>query len=150
MKQFLRRLRGIIGTGLTWAVGWMGAFGLVALPILGLLGRAENWVPGLVLYNVLIVGVLGFIAGSSFGLVLTALERRKKLEDLSFFRIAMWGGIGGLALAAITGNNYLDPVIVFTLLGIGSATGSLALAKKAHRKELTKGDDEPLPALEGE
>ena len=150
MKPFLRRLRGIIGTGLTWAAGWMGLIGLVVFPVLALFGAPIFSDFGLYLKNVLIVGELGFIAGGSFGLVMTALERRKKLEDLSFFRIALWGGIGGLALAAITGDTYLGPIIVFTVLGIGSATGSLAFAKKAHQKELAKGDDEPLPALEGE
>ena len=32
MKGFLRRLRGIIGTGLTWAIGWAGV--TVALDLL--------------------------------------------------------------------------------------------------------------------
>jgi hypothetical protein len=149
MKQFLRRLRGVIGTGLTWAVGWMGVIGLVFFPVLALFGRPIFSDFGLYLYNVLIVGVLGFIAGSSFGLVLTALERHKKLENLSFFRIALWGGIGGLALAAITGNFYLAPIIVFSILAIGSATGTVALAKRADTK-LIEGADEPLPAIEGE
>ena len=154
MKGFLKRLRGLIGVGLTWAVGWMGLVGLVVFPVLALLGNPIFSDFGLYLKNVFIVGQLGFIAGGSFGLVLTALERRKKLENLSFTRIALWGGIGGLVLAAISGptvgGSFLGPIVVFTLLGIGSATGSLALAKKAHRKELTKADEEPLPALEGE
>ena len=57
-----------------------------------------------------------------------------------------------MALAAITGptvgGSFLGPFIVFTLMGIGSATGTVLLAKRADRK-LIEGD-EPLPALEGE
>jgi len=149
MKGFLKRLRGIIGMGLTWAVGWIGVIGVGFFSVLALLGRPIFADIGLYLKNVLIVGVGGLIAGSAFGLVLTALEHRKKLEDLSLLRIGIWGGIGGLALAALTGFR-VDTVIVFTLLCSGSATGSLALAQRAQRKELAKGDDEPLSALEGE
>ena len=152
MKVFLKRLRGIIGTGLTWAVGWMGLIGLVVFPVLALLGNPIFSDFGLYLKNVFIVGQLGFIAGGSFGLVLTALERRKKLENLSFTRIALWGGIGGLVLVAIGGPSggiwFLGPILC-TLMGIGSATGTVALAKRAERK-LIEGEDEPLPALEGE
>jgi hypothetical protein len=163
MKQFLRRLRGIIGTGLTWAVGWMGLIGLVVFPVLALFGAPIFSDFGLYLKNVFIVGQLGFIAGGSFGLVLTALERRKKLENLSFTRIALWGGIGGLVLVAISGpasgGSFLGPIIFFTLMGIGSATGTVLLAKRSDSKLIEGaedpalslgGEDEPLPALEGE
>ena len=153
MKGFLRRLRGIIGTGLTWAVGWMGLIGLVVFPVLALLGNPVSADFGLYLKNVLIVGVGGFITGTAFGVVLTALEHRKKLQDLSLLRIAIWGGIGGLVLAAINGpaanGSFVGPIIVFTILGVGSATGSVALAKKAHQKDLIEGED-ALPALEAE
>jgi hypothetical protein len=91
---------------------------------------------------------VGFIAGSAFGVLLSVLERHKKLEDLSFRRIALWGGIGGLVLAAGFGLQHLPQTIVLTLVGIGSATGSVALAKRGIEPELIEGD-EPLPALEG-
>jgi hypothetical protein len=131
----------------------MGLIGLVVFPVLALLGNPIFADFGLYLKNVFIVGLGGFITGTAFGVVLTALEHRKTLQDLSFLRIAMWGGIGGLVLAAISGpaasGSFVAPIIVFTILGIGSATGSVALAKKAHQKELGKGEDEPPPALEG-
>ena len=149
MKRFLRRIRGIIGTGLTWAVGWMGLIGLVVFPVLALFGWPIFSDFGLYLINVRIVGVLGFVAGSSFALVLSALERRRKLEDLSFIRIAMWGGLGGLVLAALDGFTNLGAVIAFTLMGIGSATGSVALAKRSDAK-LIEGDDDSVPSLAGD
>jgi hypothetical protein len=91
---------------------------------------------------------VGFIAGSAFGVLLSVLERHKKLEDLTFWRIALWGSIGGLAIAAGFGLQHLPQTIVLTFVGIGSATGSVALAKRSDTK-LLEGDDD-LPALEGE
>jgi hypothetical protein len=146
MKGFLRRLRGIIGTGLTWAVGWSGLYGAFLL-VMRAFGVEAQWDLGLVLRVVFNVGTLGFIAGSSFGLVLSLQERHKKLEDLSFKRIALWGGLAGLGIVAWLGAAYLSPVVIFTALGIGSATGTVALAKRADRK-LTEGDEETMLALE--
>ncbi len=38
MKGLLRRLRGILGTGLTWAVGWGAAFGILNVALTALKG----------------------------------------------------------------------------------------------------------------
>jgi len=155
MKGFLRRLRGIIGTGLTWAVGWAGLYGgfLLAAWAFGAEAQWELWPVLRLVFN---VGTYGFLAGSTFGVILSVLERQKSLEEITFKRIALWGGLGGLAVIALLSVlygtpviTYLSPVILYTLLGVGSATGTVALAKRADSK-LIEGDDEPLPALEGE
>ncbi len=149
MKRFLQRLRGIIGTGLTWAVGWAALWGLVLLTFAGL-GRLSGWDFGLILRAEFLVGGAGFIAGSAFGVVLSILERHKRLEDLSLWRIALWGGLGGLAFTAVLGPHLLVEVIVLTVLGVGSATGTVALAKRGSEQKMIEADDEPLPAIEGE
>jgi hypothetical protein len=97
-----------------------------------------------------ILGVagVGFAAGSGFGVLLTAFEGNKRLGDLSFKRIAFWGGLGGLALAAVFGLQYLPQTIALALLGIGSATGSVAIAKRAEPVSI-ESDDE-LPSLKAE
>ena len=146
MKQFLRRLRGVIGTGLTWALGWAGSIFVVA----GLWGIRG----GVLFWAVRTAAIAGFIAGSAFGVVLSILERHKKLEDLSLWRIAMWGGLGGIVLAGLFallgGVQYWPEAAAFTLYGIGSATGTVALAKRGRDSKLIEGADEPLPAIEGE
>ena len=164
MKQFLRRLRGVIGTGLTWAFGWAGLYGAFLLAAWAF-GAEAQWELSLVLRLVFNVGTFGFLAGSTFGVVLSIFERHKSLEDLTFKRIALWGSLGGLAVIAMLSVLYgtpvftfLTPVILYTLLGIGSATGTVALAKRADTKLIEgedpvlslEGEDEPLPALEGE
>ena len=150
MKGLLRRLRGIIGTGLTWAVGWMGLIGLVVFPVLALLGNPIFSNIGLYLTNVFIVGVGGFIAGGGFAVVLGVLERHKKLEDLSSWRMGIWGALGGLVFAAALVEVSPLSLIISAVLGAGSAAGSLALAKRAKDPDQIEGNDEPLPALEGE
>jgi hypothetical protein len=119
-------------------------------------GVEAQWDLFLVLRLVFNVGTYGFLAGSTFGVILSVLERHKSLEEITFKRIALWGGLGGLAVIALLSVlygtpvvTYLTPVILYTLLGVGSATGTVALAKRADTK-LIEGDDEPLPALEGE
>ena len=155
MKQFLRRLRGVIKTGLTWAVGWAGLYGAFLLAAWAF-GAEAQWELGPVLRLLFNVGTYGFLAGSTFGVVLSVLERHKSLEEITLRRIALWGGLGGLAvvtmLSVLYGTlvfTYLTPVILYTLLGIGSATGTVALARRGESK-LLEGEEEPLPALDGE
>ena len=130
-------------------MGWAGLWGLVLLTFAGL-GRLEGWDFWFTVKAELGMAGVGFIAGSAFGVLLSVLERRKKLEDLTFWRIALWGSIGGLAIAAGFGLQHLPQTIVLTLVGIGSATGSVALAKRSRDPDLIEGEEEPLPALEGE
>ena len=136
MKNLLRKLRGILGTGLTWAVGWAGVWAglwVVTGNSLGrMLGAATNG------------AVLGLIAGGTFALILSVVERKRTLHDLSLKRVALWGGIGGMALllaflptalefSAIFGGfltSYVVPLALNGLLGAGSAAGSVALARR--------------------
>jgi hypothetical protein len=150
MKGFLRRLRGILGTGLTWAVGW---------PIVNLAFGLLVGLPPRFLGPIAISSLFsGFLAGGTFAVILSIVERRHTLEDLSLKRTAVWGGIGGTLLRAavlpfvlplgLPVSSLLLPFVVDGLTGAGFASGSVALAKRADRK-LIEGD-EPLPALEGE
>ena len=106
MRGFLRRIRGLIGTGLTWAVGWAVLWGVPVLIAAGF-GALEGLTAGMFLIGALFVAGCGFIAGSAFGMILSVFERKKRLEELSLKRIALMGGLvgglGGSALVAIFG-----------------------------------------------
>ncbi len=147
MKKWLRRIRGAIGLGLTWALGWAGLFGMVLLIMAGS-DLLEGWDLLYTVRALLGTGAAGFIAGSVFGVVLSILEGRRTLEELSLWRIAMWGGLGGLAFAAVLGPQYLGEVIALWLLGVGSASGSVALARRDAEPKLIEGDEEPPLSLE--
>jgi len=149
MKGLLRRLRGIIGTGLIWAAGWAGLYVVTSLVKVGFGVRIPGDLLPLLVEGALHAGGDGFLGGSAFGVILSFLERHKRLEDLSVRRIALWGGLGGLAIAVILGPAYLSPLIFYVLMGVGSAATTVGLARRGSEPELIEGD-EPLPALEGE
>lgn len=157
MKRWLRRIRGAIGMGLTWAVAWFGA-GVILLLVVGF-GAADVPFP-------LGFGMLGFFAGVAFSVVLGLMERRRTFEQMSLPRFAVWGGVGGLLLsgifvflAGLGGETLLILSPVFALSGAVCGTGSLALARMAEdRKSLDaygdKGDaglteDEARELLKG-
>ncbi|UCG89035.1 MAG: hypothetical protein JSW71_11055, partial [Gemmatimonadota bacterium] len=71
MKKWLRRIRGAIGMGLTWAVAWFGA-GLVLLLVVGF-GAADVPFP-------IGFGVFGFLAGVTFSGVLGVVEGRRRFD----------------------------------------------------------------------
>ena len=134
MKKWLRRIRGAIGMGLTWAIAWFGA-GLILLLVVGF-GAADVPFP-------LVFGLLGFLAGVMFSGVLGIVEGRRRFDQMSLPRFAVWGGIGGLLLsgifvlaAALGGEALLVLGPVLALAGAGSAAGSLAVARMAEDREL--------------
>ncbi len=133
MKKWLRRIRGAIGIGLTWAAAWFGA-GLILLLILPV-GAADVPFPfGFALP--------GFLAGVTFSGVLGIVEGRRRFDQMSLPRFAVWGGVGALllcgvfVLAAGLGGEILVLGPVFALAGAGCAAGSLALARMAEDREL--------------
>jgi hypothetical protein len=132
MRKWLRRIRGAIGMGLTWAMAWFGA-GLILLLLVGV-GAADVPFP-------LFFALLGFLAGVTFSGVLGIVEGRRRFDQMSLPRFATWGGVGGLllsvVLAAVFGWDAF-PVLgpIFALSGAGCAAGSLALARMAEDREL--------------
>jgi hypothetical protein len=149
MKKWLRRIRGAIGMGLTWAIAWFGA-GIILLLVVGF-GAAD--VPFPILF-----GVFGFLAGVTFSGVLGLVEGRRRFDQMSLPRFAGWGAVGGLLLSGILawaaglGGEYLVLGPVFALAGAGCAAGSLALARKAEEPDLLDADADvaELGLTEGE
>lgn len=133
MRQWLRRVRGAIGIGLTWALAWFGA-GVVLLLIVGP-GAADVPFP-------LGFGLLGFLAGAAFSGVLGIVEGRRRFDQLSLPRFAGWGAVGGLLLSGIFvvaadlgGEAILMLGPVFALFSAACAAGSLTLARMAKDRE---------------
>jgi len=149
MKGWLRRIRGAIGMGLTWAIAWFGA-GLGLLLVVGF-GAADIPFP-------IVFGVFGFLAGVTFSGVLGIVEGRRSFEQMSLPRFAAWGAVGGLLLSGIfawavgLGGEFLVLGPVFALSGAGCAAGSLALARKAQDRELREASEHlaGVGATEGE
>ena len=134
MTQRLKRIRSAIGIGLTWAAVWFGAGILLAR------------VPGFYsdLPFALVFAPLGFVTGVMFSGILVAIKRRRRVDRASISRFAGWGAVSGLLLsgllvvaAAIRGESWWGEFLVFgpalALSSAASATGSLALARRAPR-----------------
>jgi peptidoglycan/LPS O-acetylase OafA/YrhL len=141
MKKWRRRIRGALGMGLTWAVVWGGAAVVMGLLVDPDGSMDEMWVA--------IGAYPGFLGGVVFSAVLAIAARRRRLEELSLARVAAWGAGAGLLVGSIPfvlGDPQTDvPVWLLstavigsiTLLSAASAAGSLALARRAEKREMT-------------
>lgn len=138
MTKWLQRVRGAIGIGLTWAVGWAPLGGITGW----VTARFLNFPPAdFTTIYALMFGVLGFVGGTIFSTVLSLTEGRRSFNQLSLPRFVVWGALGGLLLGGLavtsgllaTGFTTLGAVIAgaSALLGAGSAAGTLAIARTA-------------------
>ena len=149
MKGWLRRFRGAIGLGLAWAsaffvvgvgvavVGW--EFGVAAF------GNGLLWVT----YNALVSAATGFISGATFSAFLSVVEGRRRFDQMTMPRFALWGGIGGTlvagVLSALVGWGTVSVVantVILGLLGAGCAAGTLALARASDDRQLLDATEE--------
>lgn len=139
MRTALRRIRGLLGIGLTWGVAW-GALGALATMVIGYF-RPGNVGPGegpLVAATVL--GIAGFVSGVLFGGFVAATGRRKTLLELSLGKMAIWGAVAASVIPLVT---IADDRMVYIPAPLGAflASGSLALARRA---ELGRGEERKL------
>ena len=132
MRQTLRRVRGAIGMGITWAAAW-STVGLVPRWVLGV--NADAPFP-------LIFGVLGFIAGLAFAGLVALTARRRRLDEMSLSSFAGWGAVGGLLLSAFFASaaslEWKDVLVIVPTFAVASAAcaaATLTLARRAVRRE---------------
>ncbi len=138
---WLQRLRGALGMGLTWAIGWAPIGAVLGAALHMLLPGVPIGLGGAILLNATTFGVLGFLGGSVFAGVLRLTEGRRRFHELSLGRFTLWGAVGGLllgggaAVAGLWGGSYgllgAAMVGVATVLGGASAAGTLMLARQA-------------------
>lgn len=132
MRKWVGRIRGAIGMGLTWGAAWF------------LAGLLPRWVFGFdadVPFP-LVFGVLGFVAGVTFSGLLVLTEGRRRFNEMSLPRFALWGAMGGLLLSGLfakaTSLGWGDVLAIaptFALASAACASGSLAVARRAARRE---------------
>lgn len=147
MNRWGRRIRGAIGMGLTWGAAWFGA-GL-------LLARVPGFYSDLPF--ALLFAPLGFLSGIVFSGILVVLGGRRTFDRMSLSRFAGWGAASGLLLsaifvvgAALRGGPVWGEFLLFgPPLAIASAicaAGSLAIARRAERRELPGPRGDPAEA----
>lgn len=139
--KWLRRIRGLLGVGITWGALW-GAIGAAVGFVVGLVNPAlwnfmnpvEFWGLGLAAY--------GFLSGVGFGGLLSLREGRRTLGDLSLGRVAIWGVLGSAAVPLLFGAlgffeagttlwDVASAMLLTAGLGGTFAPGSVAIARRA-------------------
>jgi hypothetical protein len=150
VNKWVKRLRGAVGMGLTWAAGW-AAFGI-------LIGVTSKLLPGLPWWDAFFAvfdaplpafAVPGFVGGAIFSVVLGVAGRHRRFHELSLRRFTAWGALGGLMLSLVPATlvavglgtprggwvglwQFTGAIIgPLTILSAASAAGSLMLARKA-------------------
>jgi hypothetical protein len=137
-----------VGTGITWALAWVGLGAGIGI----LAGLDLSYLLRMAMGN----SVGGFLAGASFAAILSVAERRHSLEDLSLRRVALWGAGGGLALslipfaAGIPLAYLLGPLVINAGIGAGMAMGSVILARREESRSLIPPADGPWARLGSE
>jgi peptidoglycan/LPS O-acetylase OafA/YrhL len=117
--------------GLLWAVGWAILGGGVMEGIFDRDGAILDMWPQT-------LGMAGFIGGLAFSMLLLVAGSRRRFDELSYV------GLGGLGVAAgvilggfmMTTGAGLMVMVPMVVLCAASACGSLALARKAEKREL--------------
>jgi drug/metabolite transporter (DMT)-like permease len=161
MSQWLRRLRGAVGMGITWAIAW--AVGGLMIGVTSLLTPWLSWERFFAVFDAPLpaLAVPGFVGGAIFSVVLGIAARKRRFDELSLPKFGMWGALGGFMLSLVpilmnvAGLVSIDASaalllstisLPFTLLGAASATGSLALARRAEQRgALPRPTDHLLP-----
>lgn len=147
VSGLLRRIRGAIGMGLTWAVGWAPIGAVLGGVLHAILPGSSLGLGSVIALNAASFAALGFVGGAVFSAILRVAEGSRRFDQLSLPRFAAWGAVGGLLLGAAAamigmwGGGYgllgAGMIGAATILGAVSAAGSLALARVADDRELT-------------
>ena len=155
MPRWLKILRGMLGTGLAFAI---------AGPLIVLLIGAFFMVFGnaslqSVLFTAARGSVVSFVIGLAFSAVLALAARGRLFEKLSLRLFsALGGGVGLLAWTAmgITGafnvwtlNDAVVNLILLTGVGTGAAAATLLVARKAGAPAAVGAEEERLELGEG-
>ncbi|HEY4218726.1 MAG TPA: hypothetical protein VGM67_16405 [Gemmatimonadaceae bacterium] len=159
MKKWLGRIRGALGMGLAWALGWAITGVLIGLASIAFPGAIWDHFFKIFDAPLPALAVPGFFGGVLFSIVLGIAGRRHRLDELSLPRFAAWGAVGGLLVGLIpatmvsvglaTFNDassmslwQMTAVISGPLIGLSaaSASGSLILARRTKARELLRAD----------
>ena len=158
VKRWLRRIRGALGMGLTWAVEWVLAGLLIGVISKLLPSLPWDWFFGVFDAPLPALAIPGFVGGVFFSIVLGIAGHRRRFRELSIPLFAAWGALGGLlltlfpfalvamGLASLNASPWSIIAAVsgpFILLSAASASASLILARMSEGRELAEAGEDP-------
>ena len=165
----LRWLRGAVGMGLTWALGW--ALTGVLIGVTSVLLPGLPWDAFFRVFDAPLPALAspGFIGGVIFATVLGIAGRGRRFSELSLSQFAAWGAVGGallsllpaamvgVGLATFNGPDAMGLwittaifAIPLTLLSAASAAGTLVVARIAEDRGLLHDGAEGQALIGGE
>lgn len=138
LSPTLRRVRGVFGLALTWAVTWAIAAGVTGGP----LAAIALWLRGTPVPLPLLVGafalagaISGFVSGAGFAILLTTSARRHTLSDINPLQFGLLGAIPAAVFGVLV-FRHAGLALLATGFGYVAATGSLVLARRASAREI--------------
>jgi len=146
VKRWMRVARGVIGTGLTFAVG-IGVITSI-LGAIAWIGHKASVIE--IMRDVGRFSVVGFLLGVLFSGVLVVLSRVRGLRNVSLRLAASLGAAAGtlywLFLASTGGRSWTPRLAlinfgVLFVMGTGSAIATLLIARKAGGSAIGSGDE---------
>jgi hypothetical protein len=146
MKGLFRKLRGAVGVGLTWAVGWAVIIFLIGT-VIGIVDPDSIDAGEEPLRIALtIIAPVGLISGLLFAAIMSLTERHKSVHDLSLIRAALWGALGAAVLPLLTPMN---DAVLSTVCPLGAlfAAGTVALARHADRRDSQAAREPEIAAI---
>lgn len=144
MKTWLRKLRGVVSIGALWGLA-SSVLGFVMGAIESILWPETMSVAVVEFMIILAIqyGIIGFVVGSGFAGVLTVVDGRKTIEELTPKRAALWGALTGVGLLAavellrlglggsIEVRQFVVCACVYPAVIAGFGAGTVSLARRA-------------------
>ncbi len=96
MGSLIRKLKAALGIGSIWGI----AAGAVGTALGGLLLPTGSFLSSALVLGVA-TGVTGLVLGAGFGGLLSVMEGRRTLDELTAHRAALWGFVVGAAVALL-------------------------------------------------
>ncbi len=156
MPRWLRLLRGIVGTGLTFSA----VVAVVSAVAAGVAWLLPGPMTGAEVVEMIFMGfraaAWAFPVGVVFSGGLALTSRNRTFEELSIPRVSALGAVGGLALFGLLSLNAwsawstadaIGNLVILVGMGAAAAGGSLALARKA--RPALESAEEPAQLEEG-
>lgn len=136
MRRFLRRLRGLIGSGVMWAGGFLVFMGVAW-------GFSAPF--HFFLEELPFLASVGFLMGGAYGGILALAERNRRIEDLPLWRVGLWGALGSFVViggVSVVMGDFPGFALWSAMTGLSGAfaAGQVALAKRGER-HLVEGED---------
>lgn len=117
-----RRLRGLLGLAVAWAIMWV-PLGLT-LAVIDVLAHGRSVSLRSLVNAVPMIAAVGAFCGFAFGLVFAAIERKRTFGSLSLPRFIAWGFVGAAIVPAAA---VLSNPLSLSFTGAGTALAAYGL-----------------------